>query len=131
MKNKIDLLYGDLTYKIRGAVFNVHKNLGSGQKESVYQKALAVEFKKKIIRFKEEPALSVRYSGVNVGVYKPDFLIEGKIILEIKAVSFLIKNNFDQIKHYLMTTGYKLGLLINFGARRVQIKRIIYEKARI
>ncbi len=130
MKTKVDLLYGDLTHRIRGAIFNVHKNLGSGQKESVYHKALAVEFRQQCIEFKEEPSLPINYNGVKVGVYKPDFLVEGKIILELKVVPYLVKNHFEQMKHYLIATTYQLGLLVNFETKRAQIRRIIYEKAK-
>lgn len=131
MKKKyVDLLYGDLTYKIRGAVFTVHKTLGSGHKELIYHKALSVEFKKQGLKFVEEKPIPIKYEKVKVGIYRPDFVIEDKIIVEIKAVPFMIKNHLEQIKHYLMATDYKLGLLINFGARKAQIKRIIYDQAK-
>jgi GxxExxY protein len=129
-KRKVDLLYKDITYKIRGAVFAVHKTLGLGHKESVYHKALALEFKKWGLSFTEEKVIPVIYEGINVGVYKPDFIVEDKILIEIKAVPFIVRNHVEQMRHYLSSTNYKLGLLVNFGARRAQIKRIIYDKAK-
>lgn len=130
MTNKIDLLYGDLTYKVRGAMVNVHKILGSGHKESVYHKALAAEFQGQEINFTEEKAIPIKYENVKVGVYRPDFVIDDKIIVEIKAVSFLSRNYLEQMKHYLCGSDYRLGLLVNFGSRRVDIRRIVYDRAR-
>ena len=130
MKKKVDLLYKELTYQIRGAVFDVHKALGSGHKESVYHKALVEEFKKREMKFTEEKKIPISYNKVRVGIYRPDFVIDDKIIVEIKAVSFLSKNFLEQIKHYLCGSSYRLGLLINFGCRRADIRRIIYDKAR-
>jgi len=130
IKRKVDLLYGDLTYKIRGAVFAVHKTLGSGHKELIYHKALSVELKNQGLRFVEEKPIPIKYEKIKVGVYRPDFVIEDKIIIEIKAVSFMVKNHLEQMKHYLIATDYKLGLLINFGTRKAQIKRIIYDKTK-
>jgi len=129
-KRKVDLLYKDITYKIRGAVFTVHKILGSGHKEGIYHKALALEFKKWGLSFTEEKVTPVIYEGINVGVYKPDFIVEDKVLIEIKAVPFIIRNHLEQMRHYLSSTNYKLGLLVNFGARRAQIKRIIYDGAK-
>lgn len=130
MKKKVDLLYKELSYEVRGAMINVHKALGSGHKESVYHKALAEEFKKQGIVFTEEKSISVKYKGVTVGAYRPDFIVDDKIIIEIKAVSFLSKNFLEQIKHYLCGSNYRLGLLVNFGCRRADIRRIIYDKSR-
>ena len=129
-KNKINLLYEDLTYKIRGAIFTVHKTLGSGHKETIYHKALAVEFKKQDLKFIEEKPIPIKYEKIKVGVYRPDFIVEDKIIIEIKAVPFMAKNHLEQMKHYLMATDYKLGLLVNFGARKAEIKRIIHDQAK-
>lgn len=130
MKKKIDLLYEDLSYKVRGAVISVHGVLGSGHKESVYHKALAAEFLKQEINFTEETVIPIKYEDIKVGVYRPDFVIDDKIIVEIKAVSFLSRNYLEQIKHYLCGSDYRLGLLVNFGSRRVDIRRIIYDRAR-
>ncbi len=96
-----DLLYQELTYKIKGAIFDVHKALGSEHKESVYHKALAEEFKKQAITFVEEESIPIEYNSTKVGVYRPDFVIDVQAIVEIKAVSFLAKNYLEQMKHYL------------------------------
>lgn len=126
-KHLVDnLLYEDLTYKLRGVFFRVYNTLGFGHRESVYQNALVVEFNKQKISFKEEPRLGVVYDGAKVGTYTPDFLIDDKIILEIKSAEFLTKDTEKQLIYYLKGTGYKLGLLVNFGASKLEIKRKIW-----
>lgn len=124
------LLYEELTYRIRGAVFNVYNELGYGHKEQVYQKALAKEFKENNISYKREKSIDVKYKGEFVGNYRPDFVIEGKIIIEIKAVDFMPKAYEEQLVHYLKTTDYKLGLLVNFGSPKLIIKRLVWTNQR-
>ena len=130
MKKKIDLLYEKLSYETRGAIIAVHKTLGSGHKESVYHRALREEFKKRKIKFADEKRIPIVYNKVKVGFYQPDFIIEDKIIVEIKAVSFLSGNFLEQMKHYLHGSSYRLGLLVNFGQRRAEIRRVVYDQAR-
>lgn len=121
-----NFLYGELTYKVRRAIFNVYNNLGYGHRESVYQGALAKELKKQGVSFEREPTLAVYYQGDKVGTYKPDFVIEGKIILEIKAVPFLNRQMEAQLVYYLKGTNYRLGLLVNFGSDKLKIVRRIW-----
>lgn len=120
------LLYEDLTYRIRGAIFTVYNELGFGHKENIYQKALIKEFETLSIPYKKEVGLDVKYKGDTVGKYRPDFSIEDKIIVELKSVEFMPKSYEDQLVHYLKTTGYSLGLLVNFGSSRLYIKRLIW-----
>jgi len=124
------LLYSDLTYQIRGAAFNVFNTLGSGHKESIYHKALAKEFSSREIKFVGEKSLNVFYKADKVGVYKPDFIVEDKVIIEIKALEYLPLEAKKQLDYYLRGTDYKLGLLVNFGPKLTIIRRI-YESARI
>jgi GxxExxY protein len=119
-------LYKELTYKIIGALYEVHNELGSVHKENIYHKAIAVELKNRKIGFEEEKFLPVEYKGQKVGSYKPDFIIEDKVILELKAVPILTKAMFDQIFYYIKGTDYKLVLLANFGTAKLTIKRRIY-----
>lgn len=120
------LLYEDLTFKIRKAAFSLYNSLGFGHKEQVYQKAFAKELNELKIKFVEEPTLQVKYRDQNVGTYKPDFVVEDKIIIEIKAVDFLPRTSEVQLLYYLKSTEYQLGLLINFGSPRLYIKRLIW-----
>jgi len=124
--NKGNLIYSDLTYKVRGCILTVYNELGYGHKEQVYQKALATEFKLQELSFQREANLTVKYKNSLVGNYRPDFVINDQIILEIKAVPFMAKAYEEQLLHYLKTTGFKLGLLVNFGASRLVIRRLIW-----
>jgi len=122
------LKFGDLTYKVRGAVFEVYNTLGYGHKEQVYQKALEKEFKKRNILYKKEENLDVKYKGEKVGNYRPDFVVEDKLIIELKAVEFMPKTYEEQLIHYLKTTGFPVGLLVNFGQPKLFIKRFLWTK---
>lgn len=121
-----DLLYADLTYIIRRAIFNVYNSLGFGHKENVYQKSLEKEFKTLDIPYMKEVSLKVSYKGEVVGNYRPDFVVNEKVIIEIKALEFMPKAIESQLLNYLKATGYSLGLLVNFGGTKVIIKRLIW-----
>lgn len=120
-----NLLYEDITYKIRGVIFKVKKELGLGHKESIYQKALEKELKNSGLFFEKEKNIEIKYNGEKVGAYRPDFVIEEKIVLEIKALPFVGKIEKSQVWHYLKGSSYKLALLVNFGRDDVKIERII------
>lgn len=125
-----NLLYEDLTYKIRGALFEVKKKLGLGHKESVYHKAIEIELEKNNISFQSEMVVPVMYEGKKVGTYQPDFIIEDKIILELKALPEIARPQIEQIWSYLKGSEYKLALLASFGSKDLEIKRIVYDTAR-
>jgi len=120
------LIYADLTYRVRRAIFNVYNNIGFGHKEKIYQKALAIELEELKVPFKKERALGVKYKNVVVDNYIPDFVIDDKIILELKAVEFMPKSFEAQLIHYLKATEYILGFLINFGTPKLLIKRLVW-----
>lgn len=121
-------LYGDLTYKIRGALYKVHRTLGSGHKEGVYQKSVAKQFELDDISFKREVILPVLYEGVKVGTYIPDFIVDDKVLIELKALPILPFQAERQLSYYLRGTDYKLGLLVNFGASSLVIRRKIWDQ---
>lgn len=123
---KEKLLYQDLSYKIRGCTFKVYNSLGFGHKESVYQKALGLEFKNVNLNFAIETSLPIVYQNKKIGTYKPDFIVENKIIIEIKAVPVMPKSYETQLTYYLKGTNYKLGFLINFGSNKIDIRRRIW-----
>lgn len=125
-----DLLYEDITYKIRGACFAVKKTLGLGHKEVIYQKALEIEFKKIGLNFKSQKIIDVLYDNKKVGTYIPDFIIEEKIIIELKSLPGIGKTQEEQLWSYLKGSEYKLALLVNFGSSDVTFKRIVYESLR-
>jgi len=127
----MELLYREESYKIRGAAFKVYKALGCGHKESVYQRALAQALTSRGLKVEKEKRLPVIFEGERVGVYVPDFLIEGKIIIELKAKQILIMQDIKQFWQYLTSTEYELGFLINFGKPGgVQIMRRVYNTSR-
>ena len=128
--DKHGLLYGELTYRIRGAMFEVHNVLGPGHKESLYQKALAKEFDERKIPFVREKGLDISFKAEKIGVYRPDFIVDEKIVIEVKAVPYLVRNAEVQMSYYLRGTGYELGLLVNFGAKKLDIRRRIYTNPR-
>ena len=120
------LEYEDLTYKIRGAFFEVYNELGPGFKELVYHNALKEEFDNSKLRYDEKKRIQINYKGKKVGIYEPDFIVEDKIIIELKAVPAIISLFEKQLYSYLRGTKYKVGLLVNFGADKLEIKRRIY-----
>jgi len=125
--NKVDnFLYEDLSYKIRGCAFEVYNQLGFGHKEDIYQKALALEFKKVNLNFTQQANLSIIYQNNKIGTYRPDFIIDDKIILEIKAVPFMPKSYETQLTYYLKGTNYELGFIINFGGTKLDIRRRVW-----
>lgn len=119
-------VYEDLTYRVIGIAFSVHKQLGNIHKETVYQKALEEEMRTSNLRFAREVRLPVLFNGKQVGLYIPDFVIDRKIIVEVKAMEMLPVKAAVQLSYYLKTTGYRVGLLLNFGSLRLQVRRRIY-----
>ena len=123
-----ELLYKDLAYKIVGCFYNVYNQLGPGYKESIYHKALIIELESNKINFVEEKHLPVVYKNKKVGVYIPDFIIDDKILIELKAVDFMPKLYEEQLYTYLKGTKYRLGYLVNFGSEKIDIRRRIYDR---
>jgi len=114
-------------YKIIGAAMEVHKELGPGFLEAVYQEALEIELQKQKIPYEREKLMNVFYKGIKLKKkYSADFVCYDKIIVEAKALSSLSSDHEAQILNYLKTTSLKLGLLINFGAKSLQHKRMVY-----
>ena len=103
----------------------VHRLLGPGFLEAVYQTALAHELELQGIPFEQQKRLTVKYKDLVVGEYIADFVIDGKIIVEIKAVSNLTSSHQAQALNYLAATGYQLAILINFGATSLQQRRVV------
>ena len=120
-----ELLYKDLTFAVIGAAMEVHGILGGGFLEAVYQAALERELELRKIPFQRQVHLPVTYKDLLVGDYIADFVVENKLIVEIKSVSALNANHQAQAMHYLAATGYRLALLLNFGAPSLQQRRVI------
>ncbi len=103
----------------------VHRTLGPGFLEAVYEHAMVHELELRQIPFERQAALRVRYKGVEVGEYRADIIVDRKIVLEIKASTVLTRAHEAQAHHYLAATGLRLALLLNFGRNSLDIKRII------
>lgn len=123
-----NLLHKELSYQIHGAAIEVRKDFGPGHKEKLYQKAFEEELKRRKISFDKELAIKI-YSpkdGKYIGLYRPDFSIDKKIIVEIKAERFVNRDEIKRIYDYLRNSEYELAYLINFASPRLFVKRIIY-----
>jgi len=126
-KAKSDLLFADETYAIVGAALDVRNHLGAGFLEAVYQEALALECRTRGIPVKEQVELPIRYKDtVLVKRYLADFVAYEKIIVELKTVPELTSRETAQLLNYLKASGYRLGLIFNFGhPKRFEWKRFV------
>ncbi len=120
-----DLLYPELSYLIIGCAFDVYNSLGSGHHEKYYQRALIEAFTEKQITFQTEISSPLSYKGKVVGRNRLDFLVDGKVIVELKKGNNFSKTHVDQVLEYLQTYQHKLAILINFGSQGVVFKRIV------
>ena len=120
-----EFLYKALTYAIIGAAMEAHRILGPGFLESVYEEALAHEFDLRGIPYQRQARLAVRYKEVVAGEFRADFLVDGKVVVELKAIKALTGGDEAQLLNYLRGTGYRVGLLLNFGGGSLEYKRRI------
>lgn len=118
-------LYADLTRKIIRAIFNVHNRLGYGYREKELQRALAAEFKKLGLGFVKELHCNLFYEGKAISRFYIDFVVEGKVAVELKIADDFYKKHFDQLMTYLRTNNLRLGILAIYTKQKVLIKRII------
>ncbi len=126
MDNSQDLLFKDESYAIVGACMEVHRTLGCGFLEPVYQEALALELQTRGIPFEREKEFEIAYKGAIISkTYKVDFLCYGQIIVELKALSQFTSDHFAQVLNYLKAAQLKLGILVNFGTPSLQHERIV------
>jgi len=119
-----ELLYKQLSFDVIGAAMEVHRVMGPGFLEEVYQKALERELALRQIPFVAQQHIEVEYKGMSIADYYLDIVVDGKIVLELKAVSQLLPVHQSQLISYLKASGLKLGLLINFGEESLRHKRI-------
>jgi GxxExxY protein len=131
MIKKQKLLYENESYLIRGACFDLYKKLGHGHKETIYQRGLSHLLQDAGLSVEREKRIPVTINGKRLGNYTPDFVINSSILLETKAKKYLTIQDKKQFWHYLKTTDYRLGFLVNFGKPGgVQIVRRVYDKIR-
>jgi len=120
--------HSDITEKIIGCAMEVHRTLGNGFQEVIYQRALAIEMEMNGISFSREHEMPVIYKGKNIGSRRVDFLVEDTVSVELKAIINLEDVHLAQAKNYLEAYNLETGLLINFGAKSLQFKRIFNKR---
>lgn len=121
-----ELKFHKITGRVISAAYEVHAFLGIGFPEVIYQKALAIEMQKKELTFKREYECQIYYkdSPKPIGSRRVDFMVEEKVLVELKAIPNLDEDHFIQLQNYLKIYKIEVGLLINFGSRELQVKRL-------
>ncbi len=123
--NENEILYKDLAYKIVGLAMRVHRKLGYGFLEKVYENALMVLFRREGIEAKQQAPITVYFEEEVVGNYYADILVEDKVILELKSVENIIDAHIAQSLNYLKATGLRLAIILNFSKEKLEYKRIV------
>jgi GxxExxY protein len=122
------MLHEHITQRIIGCAMKVHRTLGNGFQEVIYQRALDIEFRNNHIEAVREKEMDIIYDGQHIGTRRVDFLVEGLVLVELKAITQLEDVHLAQAMNYLEAFQLPVGLLINFGARSLQFKRVINRK---
>lgn len=125
---KEEYKYSKITGEVIGCAMEVHKILGNGFQERIYQKALAIEFRLRNIPFQREFNMPISYKGEHLGTRRVDFLVEEVVSVEIKAVTKMDDAHLNQALNYLEAYNLEIGLLINFGSKSLEFKRLINPK---
>lgn len=125
---KEEYKYSDITEKIIGCCMTVHNTLGLGFPEYIYQRALEIEIRKQKLNFVREKVMPIYYDNIEIGNRRVDFLVEDKIMLELKAIFQLDNIHFSQTMNYIETYKLEIGLLINFGNSKLEFKRLVSKK---
>ncbi len=123
----MELEHKELTEQIIGAAIRVHKKLGPGFIESIYEKALMIELRKCDIQVNAQKEMIVRYDDIEVGRHRLDLFVEETIVVELKAIKDLEDIHFAIVKSYLKSVGKRHGLLLNFAKVKLEVKRVIYD----
>jgi len=122
---KPDHQFDELSRRVIGAAIEVHRELGPGFLENIYEEALKVELSEHKINYECQKEIKIEYLGVVVGVHRLDLLIENNIIVELKAAKDLVDIHLAQLRSYLKATGLKVGLLFNFAKPTLEVKRVV------
>jgi GxxExxY protein len=124
----VELKYSDVTEKIIGCAMTVHRKMKAGYSELIYSRCLAIEFDRIKLPYQKEMELPIYYDEITVGKRRVDFLVEEKVVVELKAISELTDKELNQSLNYLENHRKEVGLLINFGAKSLQFKRLVNQK---
>ena len=118
----------EITYKINGCAMKVHNTLGNGFQEVIYQRCLAIEMERAGLSFEREQEQIIYYDNIEVGTRRADFVVEGRVAVELKALINLEDVHLAQAKNYVVAYDFPIGLLINFGAKSLQFKKVFNPK---
>ncbi|MDP2302209.1 MAG: GxxExxY protein [Ignavibacteria bacterium] len=122
------MIKDELTYNVIGCAIKVHNTLGNGFQEVIYQRCLAIELERIGIQFEREKEQKIFYDGIDVGTRRADFIVENRVVVELKALINLEAVHLAQAKNYVVAYDFPLGLLINFGSQSLQYKLIFNPK---
>jgi len=125
------IVYKDLSYKLMGVLFRVHRRLGNAYQEKYYQRAIEADLQKEGIPYEREVLVRLNYEDKNIGKYFLDFVIDGKIALEVKTVPALRQEYLNQVLAYLDVANLKLGIVANFRTKRLSYKRLVNPRVKI
>lgn len=123
--NSTNIIYRDLSYQIMAAVFEVHKVLGPGFLESIYEKALIKELESRGIKVETQKVIDLMYKDRKIGIHRLDLVVDSKVVIELKTVERFSVHHKAQLTSYLKTSGYKLGILVNFSKSKVEYQRVL------
>jgi GxxExxY protein len=122
------MLHETITHKIIGCAMNVHSVLGNGFQEVIYQRALEIEMQRACLNFVREMEMPIFYRDIQIGTRRVDFFVENLIMVELKSLAYLENVHLEQAKNYLEAYKMQIGLLINFGANRLEFKRVYIDE---
>jgi len=125
METETNLIHGELAYKVVGLAMKVHRELGFGFLEKVYENALVLLLRNENIPVEQQAALKVRFLGETVGEYYADLMVDGAVLIELKACERISQAHRAQTLNYLKATGLRLGLIINFGKASLEYERLV------
>ncbi len=123
--NSTNIIYRDLSYQIMGAIFEVHKVLGPGFLESIYEKALIKELDSRGIKVETQKLIDLMYKDRKIGIHRLDLVVDNKVVIELKTVERFSVHHKAQLTSYLKASGYKLGILVNFSKGKVEYQRVL------
>lgn len=126
--NADEIIEAELSYQVMSVIFKVQNKLGNRLQEKYYQRAIELELKSRRIYFEKEKEIFIRFEGKVIGKYYLDFLIEKKIVLEVKTIPVLIKKGNDQLLSYMKETKTRLGIIANFRTPKVTYQRLVLSK---
>lgn len=124
-KKAAKLVYPELSYALTGILFDVHNALGNKYQEKHYQRAIEIKLKQLNIPYQREVRTEIDFEGEKLGTFAADFVVDEKVILEVKAVPRLLPNDISQVIRYLKAMELKLGLLANFRTQRLELRRVV------